>query len=231
MIYQMSIKTQILRRDDIHRTIRREILNCEIAPGADLREADFAKRFIVSKSPVRDALLRLESERLVVVHPRKGYQAAPISLADAADLFDLRMIIEPACAREAAANAASADLAKLDFFRSLTLYHEFCSADARGDISFVDYNREFHTEIARLCQNKRLAGTSIELIEHFDRLVIVSLRQFSRQGPASLLVEHNKIIDALQSRNVRLVGKLVVNHIRRARARVMASLSQLAIVP
>ncbi len=231
MIYQMSIRTQILRRDDIHRTIRREILNCEIAPGADLREADFAKRFIVSKSPVRDALLRLESERLVVVHPRKGYQAAPISLADAADLFDLRMIIEPACAREAAASAASADLAKLDFFRSLALYREICSADGREDISFVDYNREFHTEIARLCQNKRLAGTSIELIEHFDRLVIVSLRQFSRQGPATLLAEHNKIIDALQSRNVRLVGKLVVNHIRRALARVMASLSQLAIVP
>ncbi|HEU0150820.1 MAG TPA: GntR family transcriptional regulator, partial [Bradyrhizobium sp.] len=67
-----------LMRADIYTSLRREILSCAIPPGAEIRDAAFAERFSVSRSPVRDALLRLEAEGLVLIHPRKGYRAAPI---------------------------------------------------------------------------------------------------------------------------------------------------------
>ena len=71
-----------LLRVDIHEKLREEILACRLSPGADLREQELASRFQVSKSPVRDALLRLEREQLVTIAPRQGYRVAPISLSD-----------------------------------------------------------------------------------------------------------------------------------------------------
>src|SRR5215470_13389719 len=80
----------------------------------------FAERFAVSRSPVRDALLRLEAEGLVVISPRKGYRAAPISIADARDLFELRAVLEPVCAASVASEASEEALRRLDRFRSMS---------------------------------------------------------------------------------------------------------------
>src|SRR3954467_2543048 len=92
-----------LLRDSVYRALRHAILSCEFQPGQELREQLLAERYRVSRSPIRDSLLRLEQENLVTVLPRQGYRVNPISASDIEDLFGLRLLIAPACAAAAAA--------------------------------------------------------------------------------------------------------------------------------
>ena len=76
-----------LLRETIYDALRADILKLKLPPGTEIREAELASRFEVSKSPVRDALMRLERESLVITTPRQGYRVAPVSLADVQDMF------------------------------------------------------------------------------------------------------------------------------------------------
>jgi DNA-binding GntR family transcriptional regulator len=211
-----------LRREEVYHCLRRDILDCALPPGTELHEPELAERFAISKSPIRDALLRLEAERLVVILPRKGYKVAPVSLSDARDLFEFRALIEQACVMNAAESASESSLEALDRFRSL---------GAAGEPSqFIVYNRGFHLAIAKLCDNRRIAQTGAGLIEQFDRLVIASVKQLAKEEVAALIAEHCQIIDALQARAGKRAARLISAHIGRARRRVLSALSQVAIV-
>jgi DNA-binding GntR family transcriptional regulator len=225
----MSENSSFLIRDQIYVTLRRELLDCTIAPGADIYEPELSERFSSSRSPVRDALLRLEAEGLVVIHPRKGYQATPISISDADDLFDFRALLEPACAQNAVATASDDALRAFDVFRSVEAF-----AASRPDappISFVGYNRAFHVAIADTCANRRLRDATLQVIEQFDRLVHVSLKQVDTTTHAALVSEHGDIIDALQARDGRRAARILCGHVSRARKRVLRELTRTAIVP
>jgi DNA-binding GntR family transcriptional regulator len=211
-----------LRREEVYYCLRRDILDCALPPGTELHEPELAERFAISKSPVRDALLRLEAERLVVVRPRKGYRVAPVSLSDARDLFEFRALIEQACVMNAAESASESALEALDRFRSLSA--------AGAPSRFIVYNRGFHLAIAKLCDNRRIAHTGASLIEQFDRLVIVSVKKLAKADVVALISEHCQIIDALQARAGKRAARLISAHIGRARRRVLSALSQAAIV-
>jgi GntR family transcriptional regulator, rspAB operon transcriptional repressor len=219
MISRLLENDTLLRREEVYHRLRRDILDCALPPGTELHEPELAERFSISKSPIRDALLRLEAERLVVVWPRKGYQVAPVSQSDARDLFEFRALIERVCVMNAAEGASNSALAALDTFRSL-------DEPAR----FIDYNRTFHLALAKLCDNRRIAQTGVELIEQFDRLVIASVRKLPEEEVQVLIAEHGQIIDALQARAGKQAGRLLSTHIGRARRRVLSALSQAAIV-
>lgn len=207
-----------LLRVDIYRKLRDEILACELRPGADLREQVLASRFSVSKSPVRDALLRLEREHLVTIAPRQGYRVAPISLSDAREMFRLRVVLETACVAEAARAAPDEELDALDRFRAL-----------RGSASFLEYNQDFHRALARLSGNRRMTLAACELIEHMHRLVKMSVETLRGHSPAGLIKEHASIIDAVQAREGRRAAALLRSHIQDAERRVADALSRAAI--
>jgi GntR family transcriptional regulator, rspAB operon transcriptional repressor len=215
-------ESRALLRIDIYRKLREEILACELPPGADLREQSLAARFSVSKSPVRDALLRLERERLVTIAPRQGYRVAPISVADARDLFRLRAVLETASVADGARAASDEDLAALDRFRS------FRERDHEG--GFLGYNREFHCSLARLSGNERMATAACELIEQMHRLIRVSVDNAERRKPNVLVLEHARVIDALQMRDGRRAASLLRRHIEAAERRVARALERSAVV-
>jgi len=228
IIYQMNDLSHPLMRADIYAILRREILSCAIAPGAEIKDAEFAERFSVSRSPVRDALLRLEAEGLVLINPRKGYRAAPISIADARDLFAFRAILEPACAMSVAAEAGDEGLNSLDRFRAM---EGFERPEPGAGSPFVQYNREFHLAVARLCTNRRIREATVDLIEQFDRFVTVSISREASAEHADLIAEHCDIIDALQARDGKRAGRILARHAGRARKRVLAALARSPIVP
>ncbi len=211
----------MLLRTNIYDAIRTEILSCRIAPGQDLREGDLAARYEVSRQPVREALLRLEQERLVTVLPRQGYQVRPVSVADARELMAFRLVLEPACAREACGLASDEQLASLDAFRHLV---------PGTPAAFISYNRAFHVALAGLCGNRRMAATAREIVEQSDRLTNVSLDSIVGRDPAELVAEHEAIIDAVQARDGRRAARLLHDHVARAERRIMAALSRAAIV-
>lgn len=213
-----------LMRDDVYDRLRDEILSCALEPGTPIHEQELAQRFEVSKSPIRDALLRLQEQNLVEVLPRKGYRVRPISLTDAVEMYEMRALYERECALRVIENASDEALAELDPFRKMP----------RGlDLpKWIAYNRRFHLAIAAICGNSRLSRAASDIIEQFDRLTLVSLRGVEAPLRLETFVdEHGTIIDALQARDKRAVGALVRDHVDASRKRTLAMLAHPVIVP
>ena len=206
----------MLLRDNIYHSIRNAILTCEYRPGQELREQILAERYRVSRSPIRDSLLRLEQENLVTVVPRQGYQVRPISPPDVQNLFDLHLLVEPACAAAAARVDGSASLI-LDQFR------DFAAADELQP-SFSEYNTSFHRAVADLTGNPRLAAVAVDLAEQFERLVKLSLQVLNKEQVRQASEKHVAIIDAIQAHNAESASRLSYQHAAIAHARVAAAL-------
>ncbi|MCL4800918.1 MAG: GntR family transcriptional regulator [Burkholderiales bacterium] len=213
-----------LLREDLYERIRAEIITCALAPGAQVHEQELARRYRVSKSPIRDALLKLHAERLVEVVPRRGYRVRPISLADAAELYDMRLILERACVERVIANASNAEIASLERYRRVP---------ARVRLpAWIDYNRRFHVAIASICGNQRLARATIEIIQVFDRLTYTGLAALGdARSLERFVAEHGVLIDAIKRRDRRKAVAAIRRHIEGSRRRMLAQFAHPAIVP
>jgi DNA-binding GntR family transcriptional regulator len=207
-----------LLRDSIYRRLRSSIMTCEFQPGQELREQVLAERFRVSRSPVRDTLLRLEQERLVTVLPRQGYRVNPISMTDVEDIFGLRLLIQPACAM-AAAHADDTALRALDRFRDYAI-------DGQKEGEFIDYKTAFHRAIEDLAGNARIAAIARDLGEQFGRLVRISLHAFTLEQVRDTCAEHDAILTALQAHDGDRASRLAYEHAERGHARIAAALTQ-----
>lgn len=205
-------------QDHVCATLRDDILACRLRPGAELREQVLAARLGVSKSPVREALLRLAQERLVTVRPRQGYHVATVSLAEAADVLELRRILELACARGTTARASRAQ--RESIVRAATF--------AGDEADFIAYNRGFHTRLASSCGNARLAQAAASAIAQTDRLVHLSLSMLQRRDPERLVAEHAALAEAVLAGDGRTATRLLRSHLEAAERRVLDALKELS---
>lgn len=215
--------TEGLIRHRVFQELREDILSCGIRPGEEIREGELARRYGVSKSPIRDALQKLEFEGLVEIVPRKGHRVAPISVADASDILEMRAILEAAAVRKVAQDATDKTLAELDEFRS---------ADTLNLGDFAEYNKAFHFALCRLSGNRRMEETMARLMENYERLCVVSLstRRTEREAMELALADHVAIIDAIQARNGTVAARLSGKHIQRSRGQVMRGLENREVV-
>lgn len=201
-------------QDQVCATLREDILACRLRPGAELREQVLATRLNVSKSPVREALLRLAQERLVTIRPRQGYQVATVSLAEAADLLELRSVLELACLHGTLARASRAQR------EAVAHACEFEGND------FIAYNRQFHTRLAGSCGNARLAQAAATAIAQTDRLVHLSLGTITNRDPARLVTEHRALAEAVAVSDARTAKRLLRGHLEAAERRVLDGLTK-----
>ena len=111
----LSRKTLASSQGEIAYTeLRRRIIRCELEPGERITEAQLASVTGIGKTPVREALTRLVQDGLVRSIPGHGYEVTPITLGDVQDLYNFRLIIEPAAAQLAAGHVNATDLRRLD---------------------------------------------------------------------------------------------------------------------
>jgi GntR family transcriptional regulator, rspAB operon transcriptional repressor len=207
-----------LLREKIYRELRADMISCRLPPGLEIRENELAARFGVSKSPVRDALMRLEREGLVITLPRQGYRVSPVSLADVQDMFHLRDALERACMERIVRRATDAQLVELDRFRRF-------DESAWGG-GFVAYNREFHHAVSRVAGNARMHTQLADLIDQMERAVQLSVSSLKKNNPQSLVDEHCQIVDALQARQLPRAQRLASRHVVAAGQRVMRAMSR-----
>lgn len=204
-------------QDQVCAMLRDDILACRLPPGAELREQALAAQLGVSKSPVREALLRLAQERLVTIRPRQGYHVAPVSLPEAAEVLELRGVLELACLRGTAARATRE--------RRLAVER---AAEFDGAEDFITYNRAFHIGLAECCGNARLAQATATAIAQSDRFVQLSLGMLERRDPEQLVAEHAALAAAVVAGQGRTATRLLRHHLEAAERRVLAALGKLA---
>lgn len=221
-----------LVREEVYERMRVEILSCVLRPGSQVQEGELAERYRVSKSPIRDALLRLQEQHLVEVLPRRGYRIKPVSITEVREMYEMRHILERACVARLVEHASDDDLRSLDTYRRLP-------ADIDLE-SWVSHNREFHTALANLCGNRRLARITRETIAQFDRLIFA---QFDRSGSTNVkyepgtgtlegfVAEHTGMIEALQRRDKRAAIGLIKDHVASSQDMLLAKIGSLAVIP
>lgn len=204
--------------ESAYRHLKHLILTSALAPGEELREVALTASTGFGRSPVREALRRLVQDGFVEVRPRQGYRVAPITLSGVRDLFEMRLLLEPAAVELAARRAPEEELAALHPLAHQTYVH----GDPASYEQFLQDNREFHVRIARASGNERLAGTLRVLLEEMQRLLVISLAH--RDSAAELVHEHHALLDALLARDAAGARAIAVEQIEAGRARVLDGL-------
>src|SRR4051812_8385538 len=203
--------------DGLFIEIRKAIVEGEIAAGAKISEPDLARRFGISRAPLREAIARLEAAKLVVRRPRFGARVASLSAHDLLELYDLREVLEALAARRAAERMTADEIAAL---RALLREHEATTAVQEG-IAYVqkegDY--DFHYRIVQGSHHALLVGFLAEDLYHLMRMYRFQLGMTSPRVRQALS-EHHQLVDAIERRDGEMAELLMRRHIRSARANV-----------
>lgn len=183
-----------------YRWIRRAILKGEQRSGHKLAEKVLAEQIGVSRTPVREALSRLDSQGLVVLeHYRRGY-VAHFTVDDAQEVLRLRAVLEGHAAHRAATRITAADIALLEALAT-EMEQKFAALGYEGYLdSFEPLNAEFHMVVARAAASPRL----LRILEHSLELPAGRLSQYSEANEPRTLRnhrQHREIIAALEARN------------------------------
>ena len=198
------------------RYIRDEIIQGKLDGRQHLTENYFAERFGISKSPVREALNRLESEGLISIVPRRGAFVVQLSVHDIEEIFELREALEVLVAKDAILNEKilkrmRAAVMSAKQFREQNDKNNYIRADAT-----------FHTTLAEASSNSRLK----KVLENMrNQMLIVRTRTFELSSHTSVK-QHLDILDALEQGNRDLAANLMAEHIRTVRARLVNHLRQ-----
>ena len=202
-------------KDWAYHTIKEAILNFQFPPGVQLHIEELSAQLGTSRTPVRDALARLEGDGLVHTVPRVGYFVTAITRRDLEELFELRALLESYAAKRAAAHMTDDDLAHLD-----RLLEDSNAAVERGELAeFLHGEIALHTFITEQAHNRRLVEMMESLRDLTYRERVLSLK--SLENVQQSCVEHQKIVEALHQRNSDLAGKCMWEHIWAVRERML----------
>lgn len=202
----------------VTRALRLAIVSMKIAPGEMLSEQDLAQRFGVSRSPVREALIKLSEAGLVRVLPQRGTQVVKISRAAVEDARFIRVAVECAVVREAAQRATPVMLAELN--ASLTRQRRAQRATSSDD--FMALDEEFHRLLAETA-GRPAAWRMIEDVKpQMDRVRYLDVKQAT---PRHLIVaQHAMIVDAIKASDPVAAEKAMNQHL----SEILRSLPELA---
>lgn len=207
-------------RELVLEAIREAIINGSLKPRERLMEIQMAEELGVSRTPIREALRKLELEGFIVMVPRKGAYVADISTKDIADVFEIRASLEGLAAALAAERVTEEELEFME--RCLVIKAE---AIATADFEkLVDIDTKFHEAIYKASRNERLVTIVNNLREQIQRLRTTSLSVPGRMYQS--LKEHRAIVEAIQSRDISLARQVAQDHIENAENVMMESIKR-----
>jgi DNA-binding GntR family transcriptional regulator len=207
-------------RELVFESLREAIISGQLRPGERLMEIQLAEEMGVSRTPVREAIRKLELEGLVVMIPRKGAYVAGLSLKDIVDVFEIRGALEGLAAELAAERITDNELEELE--RYLV---KIADDIEKGDLDkVVATDTEFHSILYQASRNQRLSQIISNLREQIQRFRTTSLSYPGRMKTA--LEEHRKIVEAISARDCELAFKLAQEHIENAENSMMSMIHQ-----
>lgn len=213
-----TVKTIPLLSDRAYERIKHDIICCLFAPGTEVSEAQLCAQYKLGKAPVRMALSRLAHDGLVRAMPRRGYMVTPVTLQDIQDVFELRLMLEPAAARMAAGHVDAQRLRMLDDI----CREGYQTGNARSTARFLDANKAFHVTIAQAAGNARLTGAIEQLLDEMTRLLHLGLGMRNRSQ--EMQHEHRALVRALARGDGDTAANICREQIEAARHMVLGAI-------
>jgi len=207
-------------RELVLEAIREAIKNGTLQPRERLMEIQLADDLGVSRTPVREALRKLEQEGFIVMVPRKGAYVSDLSMKDVADVFEIRAALDGLAGGLAAERITEEELELME--RMLV---EKGEAINQNDIDkLVEADTKFHEAMYMASRNERLSTIISNLREQIQRFRLTSLSVPGRREDS--LKEHRQILEAIQARDIQLARQLAQEHIENAETVLIDSLKK-----
>lgn len=191
-------------RDEVFYQIRKAIIRGDYKPGEKMQEEDLAKQLGTSRTPVREALRKLESEKLVTYYPHRGTVVSEVSDDEIDELFAVRTLIETLIARRAAVKAKPGDIKKL------REYLEKAESSDNADTA-LNSIEAFNEKIFQISGAERLADLNRRIREYLQRLLVSNHTEPRRKAEAA--AEHLKIVASLEAGDPDLAEKYTKEHL------------------
>ncbi len=190
--------------------LRRRIINGDFASGFQLRQDALASEFGVSRIPVREALMQLEAEGLVKIHPHRGAIVSELSVEEIEELFELRAILEPRLLK-----ASAPHLTEEDYERLNAILEEFSLALKTQHVSrWGELNTELHMVLYRHARQPRSLAIVANLLQECDRHTRLQLSLEGKRERAE--TEHADLIRLCAGGKIGAACGLLKTHIENA---------------
>jgi DNA-binding GntR family transcriptional regulator len=194
--------------------LRTMIMTLEIAPGAALNEGDLLVRLQCGRTPLREAMIRLAEEWLIVILPRRAVTVAPIRLSDLRQIYEARIELECASIALAAERASDRELEELDRFAL-----KYGAQGPAKPVETVFWDYQFHRHVASASGNMFFADTVRRLLGPSMRLTF--MRHEIGASPQDVAEEHYGISHALKQRRPAEAKAALKAHLERAKERML----------
>ena len=194
-------------RDVVFEHLRNSIINGDLKPGERLMEVQLAEHLGVSRTPVREAIRKLELEGLVVMVARKGAYVADVSIKDILDVLEVRSVLEGLAAYLSAERMTEEELEELE----LISYHFKRCIENGNTEGMIEKDMQFHDRIFKSTRNVKLIQIAQSFQEQVQRFRITYFSEYNQ--PRDLLVEHQAILEAIANRDAVAAQQVAQQHI------------------
>lgn len=204
---KVNLNEYLPLRDVVFNTLREAILKGELIPGERLMEKQLAERMGVSRTPIREAIRKLELEGLVMMVPRKGAEVAKITEKDIRDVLEVRATLEALAVRLACEKMNELGLAKLTRVKE-----EFEKAAYKKEVEvLIDKDVEFHDIIFAATGNDKLIHIVNNLREQIYRFRVKYISEMN--DFMGLVEEHEAIVQSIRNKDPKKAEEIAVRHI------------------
>ena len=217
--FSVNMDEYLPLRDVVFNTLRRAILKGELKPGERLMEIALAERLGVSRTPIREAMRKLELEGLVVMVPRKGAQVANITEKDLNDVLEVRIALENMAIEKACARMKQEEMKAL--LQAADAFQDIIETGSLEELA--DADEDFHEQIYKAAGNKRLLQVLSNLREQIYRYRIEYLKD--EKTREQLVSEHQEMAKAIQARDIRRAQELSYEHLENQRKAIIRTIT------
>ena len=192
----------------VYDLLRDEILDLVLPPGSPVDEMQLAERFRISRTPVREALVRLAGEGLIETLPNRSTMVSSIDFLNMQPLFDAMVLMYRVTARLAAQHHRPEDLRAIRARQA-----DFAAAvQAQDALAMISTNAAFHAAIAEAGRNRYFLGLFSRLLDESRRLLRLYYRSYEDRLPQAFVDEHEELIAAIAARDVEAADRLAKAH-------------------
>lgn len=202
--------------ESVYRAFKHDIVRGLYPAGEALGEKELARRYKGSRTPVREAAVRLQQENLLRIVPNRGYFVSAMTIAWLNEIYEFRAAVEGACAELAARKANDAKLMEELAHLAQT---EYKTHDRLSYEKFIKADTALHIGIARLTRNPMLVRAVSDMRCHMERIMYAAI-DIGYYGEAPVQ-EHAAIIQAIGNQDDDLARRLMYEHIIQSRRKVL----------
>lgn len=200
-------------KEFIYRVIRENIMTLNIKPGEAISEVELGNQLNVSRTPIREAIVRLSEEKLIDVFPQKGSFVSKIDLELVEEALFLRDLCEKKLLRIACEDK---DISLLIKLLEKNLAYQKLIIDFNENLhQFFELDNEFHAIIFEYFNKSNIWKSIKKLSTHFDRLRLIDALQLEQA--IQTYKQHQKIIEILKEKNSNIIDEFITKHLSQFR--------------